>query len=123
MSVTKIDKTASAGYEINESAVVDVSTPVTVDGISVGKTDHWFSIQMFSDAAGTTPATATAGSIAVTAKKYPTNLPETCGDSPLDATDLASGEETGPCTEFTATPTGFTGDAAYYKLVVVSYGN
>lgn len=111
---------AVAVYQAAVVAKAAVTT-LALDVLS-DRTNYELGIELFSDAAGLVPVTATAGTFAIAVKTW---VSPQAADAPLDdsidATALGSVRWAARTKTVTVTPSGITGDALYYRVNVESH--
>lgn len=102
---------------VHESAVTAIGANIELDGIDMMRPHCFAGVQFFSDAAGTTPAVPTVGSVVIKVKTLNTQLFEQLVDGTITAAAPASVSWAANTTAVKAEPTGVD-VATHYKLVV-----
>ncbi|AAT69547.1 gp71 [Alphaproteobacteria phage PhiJL001] len=106
------------GIDFFQSAIVAVTETLTIDGISPVKPHCFLGVEFFADAAGATPATPSAGTLAVDVRTF--NNPqhyEAVPSNSIDATAPTTVSWAANTTSARVTPSGIVG-AAYYRATV-----
>lgn len=114
------DPYGTRSYAKLSSVIVPVATTITLgdDGYLDASIPHCFlGVEMFADAAGTTPATATGGTFTVAVKTLVSpQVAESVPSPVIDAANLSTTSWAANTSEVVVTPAGITGGAAYYRV-------
>ena len=119
----KPSRTNTGATRQYQSAIVAVGTPVTLgtpaETLDLDSPHSFAGIELFADAAGATPAAASAGTFTVTVKTSvnPQGY-DTVDGGTIDATALSTASWDAPTIGVLVTPTSAAGAATYYRVNV-----
>lgn len=120
--MTEFTRTQAGNTATYQSDVVGKADTITLGPRLISASPHCFlGVEMFADAAGTTPATATAGTFTVavlsTASPQKTEAPVGAAISAASLTQVDWQTNTDTVT---VTPAGITGDALYWRVTITT---
>lgn len=114
----------NSNYIIHTSEIVAVTAEIIVEELDTSKTECYCGLQFFSDAAGTSPVTPSAGTAVVSVRTVNTH-PEyeaLAGGGSIDATAPTTQSWDGNTRTVRVVPSGISG-ANYYRAVVTCNEN
>lgn len=101
---------------VYESDVVAVGETIELDGLDMGRPHCFVGAQFFSDAAGTTPAVPTAGTVTISVKTFNTQVYEPVADPVITASAPTTRSWSGNSIAVKAVPADID-VATHYKIV------